>query len=266
MPNALQPGARPLVIGNWKMHGALGDLPIIGEIEIAARQAPDVEVGLAIPAPLLIPAWQAAATVRIGAQAVHGADQGAHTGCVSASMVKDAGAVFTIAGHSERRAQQHESDEDVASQILAAHRQGLSVILCVGENLQARRRGQAARVVEQQVRACLPAIGDGAWLSLAYEPIWAIGSGRSASLEDIADMHGVLRAACHEILGSRGDAVRLLYGGSVNANNAEAILALDDVDGVLVGGASLTAAGFSPIIVAASALRHRSQERAQASA
>ncbi|GGL26083.1 MULTISPECIES: triose-phosphate isomerase [Caulobacter] len=240
--------ARKFVVGNWKMHGNLAALPVLGAIDAAARETPAVDVGVAVPATLITAAWQTANAIHVGAQDIHPADKGAHTGCLSAPMVKDAGAAFTIVGHSECRAGRQESDDEVRGKAEAARRHGLSVILCVGEPLEVREAGQAEAVVRAQLENCLPADADGAWLSVAYEPIWAIGTGRSATQDDIAAMHAVLRETCRAALGPAGDGVRLLYGGSVTPANAAEILATPNVDGVLVGGASLTAETFLPII------------------
>lgn len=245
---AMDKPARKFVVGNWKMHGNLAALPVLDAIDAAARQTPGVDVGVAVPATLITAAWQAAGAMSVGAQDIHAADKGAHTGCLSAPMVKDAGAAFTIVGHSECRAGRQESDAEVRGKVEAARRHGLSVILCVGEALDVREAGQAETVVRGQLENCLPADADGDWLSVAYEPIWAIGTGRSATGDDIAAMHAVLRQTCHAVLGPAGDRVRLLYGGSVTPANAAEILATPNVDGVLVGGASLTAETFLPII------------------
>lgn len=245
---AMEKPARKFVVGNWKMHGNLAALPVLGAIDAAARETPTVDVGVAVPATLITAAWQTANAIHVGAQDIHPADKGAHTGCLSAPMVKDAGAAFTIVGHSECRAGRQESDDEVRGKAEAARRHGLSVILCVGEPLDVREAGQAEAVVRAQLENCLPADADGAWLSVAYEPIWAIGTGRSATQDDIAAMHAVLRETCRTALGPAGDRVRLLYGGSVTPANAAQILATPNVDGVLVGGASLTAETFLPII------------------
>jgi triosephosphate isomerase (TIM) len=245
---AMDKPARKFVVGNWKMHGSLAALPVLDAIDAAARQMPAVDVGVAVPATLITAAWQAAGAMSVGAQDIHAADRGAHTGCLSASMVKDAGAAFTIVGHSECRAGRQETDDEVRDKAQSARRHGLSVILCVGEPLDVREAGRAEDVVRGQLKNCLPADGDGDWLSVAYEPIWAIGTGKAATLEDVAAMHAVLRETCRAVLGPAGDRVRLLYGGSVTPANAGDILATPNVDGVLVGGASLTAETFVPII------------------
>ena len=251
MPQEEARPSRKFVVGNWKMHGDLSALPVLSAINDAARQYPGVEIGLAVPATLLIPAWQTASAIRVGAQDIHPAEKGAHTGRISAPMVKDAGATFTIVGHSECRADHGDTNDQVRDKASAALRHGLSVILCVGERLEDREAGIAEQVVADQLAACLPAETAPETLSVAYEPVWAIGTGRTPTPEDIASMHAALRAACIAALGEPGERVRLLYGGSVAAANAVAILAAPNVDGVLVGGASLTAEAFVPIIAAA---------------
>lgn len=243
---------RTLVVGNWKMNGMLDALPTIGAVDEAARLEPKVEVALAVPATLLLVAWRTACAVRIGAQDIHASPAGPFTGCLSAPMVADAGASFCLIGHSECRLGRSETDADIAAKVLAAERHGLSVILCVGETLEAREAGKAAAVVRRQVEAALPAHARGSWISIAYEPIWAIGTGRSATQQDIQAMHAVLRRTCWSLLGAEGEHVRLLYGGSVTQENALMILATPYVDGVLVGGASLKADSFAPIIAYAS--------------
>ena len=240
---------RKFVAGNWKMNG---DLAALAELEaIAAAIDPRVDVAVAVPATLLHPA-AACAGFPIGAQDVHGADSGAHTGCISALMAKEAGAAFAIVGHSERRQGQHETDADVKAKAEALHRHRLDAILCVGETLAQREAGDAETVVTGQVLASLPDGASGDWLAIAYEPIWAIGTGKVASVTDVETMHAAIRGALIEALGQEaGDAIRLLYGGSVTAENAAGLLHAAEVDGALVGGASLTAAKFIPIIQAA---------------
>lgn len=240
---------RKFVAGNWKMNG---NLAALAELEaIAAAIDPRVDVAVAVPATLIHPAAQRAG-FPIGAEDVHAADSGAHTGCVSAPMIKEAGAAFSIVGHSERRQGQNETDADVKAKAEACHRHGLDAILCVGETLEQREAGEAEKVVTAQVRASLPEGASGDWLAIAYEPIWAIGTGKVATVADVEAMHAAIRGALVAALGAeQGGAIRLLYGGSVTADNAAGLLHAADVDGALVGGASLTAAKFAPIIAAA---------------
>ena len=239
---------RKFVAGNWKMNGSQAAL---AELDgIAAGIDPRVDVGVAVPATLIAPA-AARASFPIGAEDIHAADGGAHTGCVSAPMAKEAGAAFSIVGHSERRQGQCESDADVKAKAEALHRHGMDAILCVGETLDQREAGDAEQVVTAQVRAPLPEGAAGDWLAIAYEPIWAIGTGKVATVADVEAMHAAIRAALTEALGGEGEAIRLLYGGSVTAENAAGLLHAANVDGALVGGASLTAAKFVPIIAAA---------------
>lgn len=179
-------------------------------------------------------------------------DSGAHTGCLSASMLAEAGATWTIVGHSERRQDQGESDADVAAKALAAKAAGLKVILCVGESLEVRDAGGAEGVVSAQLLASLPDGAAADWLAIAYEPIWAIGTGRIPTMEAVETMHKALRAALASRIGeAEANAMRILYGGSMNGENAAELMAIEDVDGGLVGGASLTAAKFAPVIAAA---------------
>jgi triosephosphate isomerase len=245
---------RKLVAGNWKMNGHLAALVEMEGIAAAASGAPGVDVAIAVPATLIAPAVARVGSLNIGAQDVHAQDRGAHTGCISAPMAKEAGAVLTLVGHSERRCDQGESDADVKAKAEAAHRHGLACILCVGEALSVREAGEAERFVTAQLAASLPDHAAGEWLSIAYEPVWAIGTGRTPTTEDVAAMHAALRAKLRALIGDAADAVRLLYGGSVSGDNAAELLAAGDVDGALVGGASLSAAKFVPIIEAAAQL------------
>ena len=178
---------------------------------------------------------------------------GAHTGCVSADMLVDAGASLTIVGHSERRAAQHEQDNDVLAKAEAAHNAGLKVIICVGETLAERDAGNALNIVLGQVAGSLPQNISGDWLSVAYEPVWAIGTGRIPEMADVREMHGAIRSALVDRYGTVGNGVRILYGGSMNGDNAAELLAVENVDGGLIGGASLTCAKFEPILAAAQA-------------
>jgi len=247
-------GLRKLVAGNWKMHGTSADLPEIAAIAAAAERMPAVDVALCVPSILIERAARAVPGFAIGGQDVHQVEKGAHTGCTSARMLIDAGARLTIVGHSERREAQRESDEEVRAKASTALGCGLAVILCVGESEQVRDSGAALDTVAAQVDASLPAqLADPAALAVAYEPIWAIGTGRTASCEDIKAMHAAIRARLRSAYGSAGEQVRILYGGSVKGGNAAEIFAVPEVDGALVGGASLSAADFLPIVEAAAA-------------
>ena len=245
---------RKLVAGNWKMNGDRASLAELDAIAAAAQAAPQVDVGVAVPFTLIAAAADRVPTLSIGAEDVHEADHGAHTGCVSAPMVREAGGRFAIVGHSERRADQHETSHDAWAKAAAAHRAGLSVILCCGETEAERNADRAERIVQAQIEKSVPDDADGSWLTLAYEPRWAIGTGRTPTPEDIAAIHAIARAKLRMLIGDRADGVRILYGGSVTGANAASILALENVDGALVGGASLTAAKFVPIIEGAAGL------------
>lgn len=244
---------RKLVAGNWKMNGSLADLAELDGIAAAARAAPQVDVAVAVPFTLIHPAAQRVPDLAIGAEDVHEADSGAHTGCVSAPMAREAGARFTLSGHSERRADQHETSHDAWAKAAAAHRHGLNVILCCGETEAERDAGRAERVVQAQIEKSVPDNAHGDWFTLAYEPRWAIGTGRTPTLDEIAAIHAIARAKLRMMVGDAAAGIRILYGGSVVGSNAATILACDNVDGALVGGASLTAAKFVPIIEAAAA-------------
>jgi len=245
---------RKLIAGNWKMNGLKAQLGEISTIAALAGERADVDVALFLPATLIASAAPLAGSVLIGAQDCHQAEAGAFTGNLSATMLAEAGARGTLVGHSERRQYQGESDADVAAKAVAAHSHGLSVVLCVGEMLETREKGDdvAHGFVAEQLAASLPEGADPAWLTIAYEPVWAIGTGKVATPPQIGAMHAALRAALGKALGEpAGNAMRILYGGSVSGDNAADILHTDDVDGALVGGASLTAVKFGPIIAAA---------------
>jgi triosephosphate isomerase len=243
---------RKLVAGNWKMHGVSADLAEIAAIAEASRQYPGVDVALCVPAILIERAARAVPGFAIGGQDVHHAEKGAHTGCTSAEMLLDAGARLTIVGHSERRDAQRESDDEVKAKAEAATSCGLDVILCVGESLEVREQGAAVSTVLAQLDGSLPErSASDASLAIAYEPVWAIGTGKVPTTAEIAEMHAAIRAKLVERYGDGGGAMRILYGGSVKASNAAEIFAVDDVDGALVGGASLKASDFMPIVEAA---------------
>jgi triosephosphate isomerase len=246
----MTPGVRPLIAGNWKMHGTLRE---------AAALAEAVGAGAAgLPADLLVcptflhvapvAAALAGREVAVGGQDCHAAPKGAHTGDVSAAMLKDAGAAFVILGHSERRTDHAETDAAVRAKAEAAAAAGLVPIVCLGETEAERLAGRAEAVVERQLSESLPDSFAGV---VAYEPVWAIGTGRTPTEADIAAIHGVIRARLAARFGAAGQGMRILYGGSMKPGNAKAILALPDVDGGLVGGASLVAADFLAIARAA---------------
>ena len=246
---------RKLVAGNWKMFGTAADLDQARAI--AAGVGEGADVALCLPATLIERAARALPGFAIGAQDIHAEPNGAHTGCISAGMLLDAGARITIVGHSERRAAQHETDADVRAKATIAIVTGLWTIICVGESLAVRESGEAIATVCNQLDASLPPYDDliNSSLSIAYEPIWAIGTGKIPSTDDIAAMHSALRQRLVVAYGDDGNNVRILYGGSVKASNAAEIFAIRDVDGALVGGASLKAADFLPIVHAAKSAR-----------
>lgn len=234
------------------MHGLSADLVEIEAIAAAARGYPQVDVALCVPTILIERAARAVPGFAIGGQDVHQEERGAHTGCTSAQMLVDAGAVLTIVGHSERRDAQRESDRQVKAKAEAALACGLDVILCVGESLEVREQGGAVATVLRQLDESLPdAAAAEAELAIAYEPVWAIGTGKIPTTEEIGEMHPAIRRRLVDRYGSRGEGVRILYGGSVNPRNASDIFSVADVDGALVGGASLKASDFVPIVAAA---------------
>jgi triosephosphate isomerase len=249
---------RPYIVGNWKMNGTRAMLTEARAIDRAATRYTEVQVALAPPFTLIQSMAEAVQAIGTGGQDCHTAAKGAHTGDVSASMLVDAGADFVIVGHSERRKDHGESDAVVKAKAEAALENALGVIVCVGETLAERDAGQAEAVVRAQVEASIPR-GDlaaelqGDKLAIAYEPVWAIGTGRVAAVDDVVAMHAAIRATLVAAYGEAGNGVRILYGGSVNADNARELLVQDEVGGALVGGASLTAESFLAIMAAAAA-------------
>lgn len=238
---------RKLAAGNWKMNGTRASLVEIDAL--LAVPASTCEVLLCLPATLIAAASaRADGRIAIGAQDCHAHPKGAHTGDISALMLADAGASHVILGHSERRADHGETSAMVAAKAQAAHQAGLIAVICLGETLAQREAGQTLAVIGEQLAASLPPGANPANTVLAYEPIWAIGTGRTPTMDQIAEVHGFLRRE----LAPAAKATRLLYGGSVKPDNAAAIFALPHVDGALVGGASLMAGDFSPIIQALS--------------
>jgi triosephosphate isomerase len=246
---------RKYVVGNWKMNGLTAALDEAKAIFAAAEAHSSVDVALCPPFTLIGAMVAAAPGAAVGGQDCHASASGAFTGSVAAPMLVDAGASLVIVGHSERREGFGESDADVRAKAEAALAAGLSVILCVGEPRAVRESGGAIAYVLAQVAGSLPGEFDPARLAVAYEPIWAIGTGLVPTVADVADMHGAIRAKLNEQAGAGAASVmRLLYGGSVNGDNAAELLGAGDVDGALVGGASLTAAKFVPIVEAAASL------------
>lgn len=245
-------GRRKLVVGNWKMNGMRAHLEEVEAIGRVAAAHPAVEVGLCLPATLIMAGSELRGAAFIGAQNCHMDMSGAYTGSLSAEMLAEAGATWVITGHSERREARGETNADIAAKSLAARKAGINVILCVGETIEVRDAGQAEAVVSAQLLASLPEGAAADWLAVAYEPIWAIGTGRIPTMEAVAAMHAALRAALASRIGAdEAGKVRILYGGSMNGDNAADLMAIADVDGGLVGGASLSAAKFAPIIAAA---------------
>ena len=251
-------GGRRLIAGNWKMHGTASALAEAAAVAAAVerRRGDGLEspprVAICPPATLVhrLAELLEGTPVLVGGQDAHAEPQGACTGDVSAEMLHDAGATLVILGHSERRASYRETDPAVAAKVEGALRAGLEPIVCVGETLEEREDGQALAVGERQLAASLPEALTGRAFAVAYEPVWAIGTGRTPTSEQIAEMHAAIRAALTARYGAHGGTVPILYGGSVKAANAQEILGLPDVDGALVGGASLRATDFLPIVEA----------------
>lgn len=253
---------RPYIVGNWKMHGTRAMLSEARAIDRAAQRHMKVEVALAPPYTLIHPIHREAEQIAVGAQDCHHAEGGAFTGDISATMIADAGAKFVILGHSERRQGHGETDALMRAKAEAALAANLRVIMCCGESAETRKSGAAVAFVKEQLLASLPEpetmsaamIADVAErITVAYEPIWAVGSGTPATIEDIAEMHGEIRKLLVDLFGEeQGSEVRILYGGSVKPDNAAEIFAVPDVGGALVGGASLTADSFIGIALAAS--------------
>lgn len=244
---------RKYIVGNWKMNGLKEQLSDIADIAAVAAKHDNVDAGICPPATIIASAVAANPEFAIGAQDCHFNPSGAHTGNLSAAMISEAGATYSILGHSERRADHGETDADVKAKAEAAHAAGLGAIICVGETEEERDAGQAVSVVTGQLAGSFPEGADAAWVTIAYEPVWAIGTGRVPEASDVAEMHAAIRSKLEELMGEGSDAVRILYGGSMNGGNASELLAVPNVDGGLVGGASLNAEKFGPIIEAASA-------------
>ena len=249
---------RQLIAGNWKMNGLRADLGTIREVAAGLGDSAGLpEALLCVPATLLSEASSTAAGsgLGIGGQTCHPAEKGAFTGDVSALMLAEAGAAYVIVGHSERRTGHGERDEIVAAQASAALKAGLTPIICVGETLDQRAAGETLAVIREQLEGSLSGLTDPARFVLAYEPLWAIGTGKVATPAQIAEVHDFIRAFLTARFGAAGNHIRILYGGSLNPANAAEILPISNVDGGLIGGASLKAADFLAIYQTAVALK-----------
>jgi triosephosphate isomerase len=248
----MTPGIRPLIAGNWKMHGLAAEGLALARA-VAAGAPGAAELVVCPPATLVaaVAAALAGTAVAVGGQDCHMAEKGAHTGDIAAPMLADAGCRFVILGHSERRGAYRETDPTVRAKAEAAIAAGLTPIVCVGEPEDDRLLGRAEEVVAEQLAGSLPEGFAAAGGVVAYEPVWAIGTGRTPTEADITAMHAMIRARLAARFGAAGQALRILYGGSVKPGNATSILAIANVDGALVGGASLVAADFLGIAAAA---------------
>lgn len=244
----MTPGIRPLVAGNWKMNGtsaSFGELRSIANAFLGGLDT-ETEALLCFPATLLSRAAEvlASSPVSAGGQDCHADESGAHTGDVSAEMLKDAGATYVIVGHSERRADHDEADVLVAAKAEAAWRAGLTAIICIGETEAERREGRALDVISNQLAGSVPANATAQNTVVAYEPVWAIGTGLTPTPADVEQAHGHIRAQLNDRIGGEAAKLRLLYGGSVKPANAVELLGVANVNGALVGGASLKAVDF----------------------
>jgi triosephosphate isomerase len=243
---------RPLVAGNWKMHGLRASARVLGDIAAGYTPGLKGKVDLLVcPPATLVYSFAFAAVgsrIAIGGQDCHAKESGAFTGDLSAEMLADAGATYVIVGHSERRQYHHEKDAEVCAKAAAAHRAGLTAIVCIGETQGEREAGKTLNVVRRQLRGSVPEASSAGNLVVAYEPVWAIGTGLTPTPADVAEVHALVRDELRRIVGkAEQGAVRILYGGSVKPSNAKELLAVENVDGALVGGASLVAADFLAI-------------------
>jgi triosephosphate isomerase (TIM) len=246
-------GPLPIIIGNWKMHGLWGEGKALVEAllaRLASHPAPKAEIAICPPFTLLAPCAQILSghKVILGAQDCHHAQKGAYTGDISAEMLADSGALMVIIGHSERRVQHGESDATIKEKMAAAHKAGLRVIFCIGETQQERDAGQTLTVCSSQLSAGMASSATAENTIIAYEPVWAIGTGRTPTADEVEDVHAHIRRAIEPVFGPHNRAVPIIYGGSVKASNAQEFLALPNVNGALVGGASLKIEEFVAII------------------
>jgi triosephosphate isomerase len=247
------PEPRPLVAGNWKMNGLKAAAAELGKIiQGYAELRPRADLMVCPPATLLMTFAHVAlgSKVAIGAQDCHPEPSGAFTGDVSAEMLADLGATAVIVGHSERRTLHHETDQLVQAKAKAAHRAGLTAIVCIGETREQREAGETVAVVQRQFAGSLPQAATAANLILAYEPVWAIGTGLTPTVQDIAEVHADIRRQLVTRYGAEGRSIRILYGGSVKPSNARELMTIANVNGALVGGASLKADDFLGIAAA----------------
>lgn len=244
---------RPLIAGNWKMNGLSSACETIAEVAKGLEQYSDAaDCLICPPATLLSKVTETAKGSRLktGAQDCHSATSGAHTGDVSAEMIADLGASYVIIGHSERRADHGETSEIVAAKAEAAFRAGLTPIICIGETLEAREAGRTIEVVSEQLAGSIPASAFGKAFVVAYEPVWAIGTGKVASTGQVGEVHDKVREILGERFPGQADQTPILYGGSMKPDNAAELLAVENVDGGLIGGASLKAEDFLAIYAA----------------
>jgi len=241
---------RPLVAGNWKMNGLSASIAELDRMIAGVGASKRVDLMVCPPATLIAICAERAkgSPVAIGGQDCHAQASGAFTGDIAAEMFKDAGATAVIVGHSERRTIHRETDADVQAKAKAAWRAGLIAIVCVGETLEERDAGRTLDVVSRQIAGSIPEGATPANLVIAYEPVWAIGTGKTPTTADVAKVHGQIRDRLRAISPALGNGIRILYGGSVRGSNAAELMAVPDVDGALVGGASLKADEFLAIV------------------
>ncbi len=245
---------RPLVAGNWKMNGTLASLREVDELKERMSGAPaSCDVMICPPFTLLFPMGERlkGSGIAMGGEDCHWEVFGAHTGDISAEMIAETGASACIVGHSERRADHGETDEIVRRKAAAAHRAGLVAIVCIGETIGEREAGRTLEVVSTQLKGSVPKGAKAESTIIAYEPVWAIGTGHTPTVEQVEEVHAHIRRELEDIVGAQAPAVRILYGGSVKPSNAAELMAVENVNGALVGGASLKAADFHGIIEAA---------------
>lgn len=244
----MTPEIRPLIAGNWKMNGMAENLNELRAIAVGLSS----DLGRYFDALICVPATlltRAAATLdgetlALGGEDCHWEKDGAHTGDISAEMLKEAGASFVIVGHSERRTDHHETDEIVAAKAKATWRAGLIAVICIGETLEERESGKTLDVIGKQLAGSIPQDATAVTTVIAYEPVWAIGTGKTPTIADVTEVHNFIRDTLSKRFGHEGDVMRVLYGGSVKPSNATELLSVKNVDGALVGGASLKATDF----------------------